>query len=200
VSDLRAGLRVSVASIVWTVLASTASIGLGIRSGSLVLVAFGAVGVFDAVGSAVLVTHFRHALRHDVISVRRERLAQLVVAIGLLIVGTATVAAGIARLVRQDHSHESVAGLAVAGCSIVVLACLGIQKRRLGLRIPSRALRADGGLSLVGAATAAAAVAGTALNDALSWWWSDPVAACVIALGAMGLSVATLRTTDEAPR
>lgn len=196
VSDLRAGVRVSAVSIVWTVSASAASIGLGIASGSLVLIAFGAVGVFDAIGSAVLVAHFRHAIRHDTISVRRERVAQLVVATGLLIVGSATIVAAVTRLVRKDHAHASVAGLVVSAASIVVLAVLATMKRRIGLRVPSRALRADGGLSAVGAGTALAALVGAALNQAAGWWWMDPGAACAIAVGAVGLAVVTLRTND----
>jgi divalent metal cation (Fe/Co/Zn/Cd) transporter len=191
-------MRVSAVSIVWTVAASTASIALGIAAGSLVLLAFGAVGIFDAVGSAVLVSHFRHALKHDEISEGRERVAQLVVSIGLLIVGTATVGAAAVKLVNGSHAHESVVGLVISAVSIPVLAVLATLKRRLGLRIPSRALRTDGGLSLVGAATAVAAVAGAGLDDALSWWWADPVAACAIAIGAVGLAGVTLRTKDEA--
>jgi divalent metal cation (Fe/Co/Zn/Cd) transporter len=200
VSDLRAGLRVSAVSIVWTVLASTASIVLGIRAGSVVLVAFGAVGVFDAVGSAVLVTHFRDALQHDAIDAGRERIAQLVVSTGLLIVGTATVVAATSRLVRHDHAREPTAGLVVAAVSVLVLEVLALAKRRLGRRIPSRALVADGGLSLVGALTAMAALIGAGLSAGLDWWWMDPAAACAIAVGALGLAVVTLRTKDEAPQ
>src|SRR5262245_7685183 len=70
---LRAGLRVSTASICWTVVTSAAAVALGLAKGSVVLVAFGAVGTLDVVGSVALVAHFRHALRHDAISDRYER-------------------------------------------------------------------------------------------------------------------------------
>ena len=74
-NHLRAGLQLSVASVAWTVFASTAAVALGIRAGSLVLVAFGFTGLLDAVGSATLVLHFRRALRHEAFSDRREQLA-----------------------------------------------------------------------------------------------------------------------------
>ncbi len=196
--EVRAGLALSVASIVWTVGASAESIAVGVGARSLVLIAFGAVGVFDAVGSIVLVTHFRHALRHEVIHEGRERVAQLVVGTGLSIVGTVSLAGGIYRLVGGQHTKEQVAGLVVAGLSVVALAFLGTAKRRYGKRIPSRALAADGGLSLIGALAASAALAGAGLNDAFGWWWSDPAAACAIAIGALAIAVSTLRA-NEAP-
>ena len=44
---VKSALRVSVQSIVWTVVASTASVALGIRTGTAVLIAFGAIGIVD---------------------------------------------------------------------------------------------------------------------------------------------------------
>jgi divalent metal cation (Fe/Co/Zn/Cd) transporter len=190
---IHAGLRVSAVSIVWTVLASTVSVVLGVRAGSLVLIAFGAVGIFDAIGSAVLVSHFRHALKHDNFSEHRERVAQRVVAAGLLIVGTATLVASAIRLNDHAHAKAPIAGLVVSGASVVVLTSLATRKRRLGALIPSRALQADGGLSFVGALTAVAALAGASLNSALGWWWMDPSAACAIAVGALALAGVTAR-------
>ena len=72
---LRAGVRVSAVSIVWTVGSSAAAIVLGLAADSIVLVAFGLTGVLDALGSATLVVHFRHALRHEAFSDRHERIA-----------------------------------------------------------------------------------------------------------------------------
>jgi hypothetical protein len=53
----------SLVSVVWTVIASSVAIALGITGNSAVLVAFGAIGFVDALGSVALVYHFRHALR-----------------------------------------------------------------------------------------------------------------------------------------
>src|SRR5438132_7514071 len=87
---LRAGLRLSAASVAWTVVSSGLAVVIGLRGGSLVLVAFGLTGVLDAAGSIALVSHFRHAIRHDTFSERHERRALRVVISGLLVVGTVT--------------------------------------------------------------------------------------------------------------
>lgn len=186
---VRSGLRASAASIGWTLCASAATLVFGLASRSVVLVAFGAVGLCDAAGSAALVVHFRHALRHEAISDHHERVAHRVVLAGLVIVGTATAAASVLRLAAGGRTHEPAAGIAVSAVSIAVLAALAWWKRRIAFRIPSQALLADSWLSLAGSLTATAAVLGTALNAVYGWWWIDPAAAITIALGALAVAV-----------
>ncbi|HVV76412.1 MAG TPA: cation transporter [Mycobacteriales bacterium] len=182
---LRSARSVSMLSICWTSVTGTMTVVLGLLSGSVVLTAFGAVGAFDAVGSAVLVAHFGHALRRDAISTSREQLAHLVVSSGLLIVGIATATVSALRLADGSHAEESLVGIVVAAVSVVALGYLALVKRRLGRAIPSHALVADGWLSLAGCAVAIGTVAGTALAAALGWWWADPVTAVAVAAGAI---------------
>ena len=196
-SDVRAGLVASAASIAWTAAASTVAITLGIGASSVVLVAFGAVGLFDMAGSIALVVHFRHAVRHQEISERHEHIAHLVVSCGMLTVGVATLIASSVRLAGESHSTEPVAGLVTSAASILALGYLGTIKRRIGRRIPSQALVTDGWLSLTGCGTATCAVAGLGLSRAFDWTWIDPVAAICIAVTAIGLATASLRHTGD---
>ncbi|MDQ6799120.1 MAG: hypothetical protein M3011_14080, partial [Actinomycetota bacterium] len=171
---MRAGLRISVASIAWTVLSGAVAVVVGLSAGSLVLVAFGLTGLLDAAGSTALVVHFRHALRHDALSGGHERRALRVITAGLLLVGTLTAVESVRRLVGAVHSEAAPAGLALAAASIGVLAAFSVGKHRIARRIPSRALRADGWLSATGCVLAVVTVAGTGLTSALGWWWADP--------------------------
>ena len=66
--DVRAAFVVSVLSIVWTVLTGSAAVALGVTSGSVVLIAFGAVGGLDALGSAALAEVDEHVPRHDAVA------------------------------------------------------------------------------------------------------------------------------------
>jgi len=190
---LRAGVRVSVASIAWTVLSGTVAVVVGLSAGSLVLVAFGLTGLLDAAGSAALVLHFRHALRHQALSEGHERRALRVIIAGLVLVGSLTAAESVRRLVGGVHSEASPAGLALAAVSIGVLAVLSVRKNRIAERIPSTALRADGWLSATGCLLAVVTVAGTGLTSTLGWWWADPVAAAAVAGGAVGIAVVMAR-------
>jgi divalent metal cation (Fe/Co/Zn/Cd) transporter len=196
---LRAGRTLSIISLVWTVASSTAAIDVGVARSSLVLVAFGATGILDAVGSAALVLHFRHALRHEV-SERGERIALQAITVGLIVVGVVTAGVSVLRLVGAAHTETAPEGVALAAASAVVLAGLGARKRRVGASIPSGALVADGWVSTVGALLALVTLVGTAVNAALSWAWVDATAALVVAVGAIGMALALRRDADELTR
>src|SRR6516162_10285823 len=101
-----AALLLSVSSVVWTVVTSTISIEIGTRRHVAVLIAFGAVGVVDAIGSIALSYHFHHARRHDHLSEQLEAFAHRVVLLGLITVGLSAMAAGAIRLhsVRSSDS------------------------------------------------------------------------------------------------
>jgi divalent metal cation (Fe/Co/Zn/Cd) transporter len=192
--DVLAALRVSVLSVIWTLLSSALAVTIGLGSHQLVLVAFGAVGVVDAVGSVALTYHFRHALHHDELSERFERIAHRVVLSGLVSVGTAAVAIGVVRLVGGDAGGSSNAGVILAGISLVLLLVLSTQKQRIARRIESSALRSDGHLSGIGATFAAITLAGTGLARWLGWHWSDATATVILGLIAVGLAVTTWRS------
>jgi divalent metal cation (Fe/Co/Zn/Cd) transporter len=180
-------LRVSAASALWTILASVAAIVIGLADGSLALVAFGAVQVFDLAASLVLIAHFRRGAEAE----HLERVVLGVVAAGLVATGATTAIVSIMHLLNHDESEGTTAGVVLAVTSLVGLTALAIRKRYVANRLPSPALRADGNLTAVGAALAAVAVTGTASASIFEWWWADPVAALTIAVVAIGVGVAT---------
>ena len=192
-NPVRSAWLVSLVSVVWTVAASSVAIGLGIADSSAVLVAFGAIGFVDALGSVALVYHFRHALRHDELSERLENIAHRVVVTGLFVVGAGAVIVGIARLVAGSTGGSSGAGTALAAISLVVLTVLSAQKQRLARLVGSDALLADGRLSGVGAMQAGVTLFGTAAASTLHWDWADALAAIVVGLVAIGVAVDALR-------
>ena len=192
---LRRGLHVSATSIVWTLIASSVTVFIGLMEGSLVLTAFGVTGLLDAAGSTALVVHFRHGLKHDTFSEAHERVAFLIVTIGLVVVALATLAGSTHRLITGGESGRSVVGMIVASASVVVLSTLAVVKRQVGHALPSAALRADGALSFTGALLAVITVLGTLLT-AVGLSWADPVAAIAVAVGAL-MVVVTLHRNNE---
>ncbi|MDQ1479733.1 MAG: hypothetical protein QOI44_594 [Actinomycetota bacterium] len=190
-SPVRAAWLVSLQSVVWTVVASSIAIALGITGDSAVLIAFGAIGFVDAVGSIALVYHFRHALKHDEISDRLEKVAHRVVLIGLFVVGAGAVVLGCGRLAVRSAGGSSDAGTALAAVSLAVLIALSARKQSLGRRVGSDALVADGRLSGVGAMQAAVTLFGTVAARGLHWDWADAVAATLVGLVAIGVAIAS---------
>jgi divalent metal cation (Fe/Co/Zn/Cd) transporter len=181
--NVRAGMAVSAFSIAWTVVTSSVSVAVGLSHSSLVLVAFGCTGLLDAAGSVALVVHFRHTLRHGEFSDRHEAIALNIVTLGLLLVALATAAESVRRLLDSHPVGHTTVGSVVAAASAVVLSALSVVKRRLGRRIPSHALVADGWLSLTGGLLACVTVVGTVLAGH-GVTWADPSAALAIAAAA----------------
>jgi len=195
----RAGRRVSEISIAWTLVASSLAIALGIASGSSALVAFGAVGYVDLVGSVALVHHFRHALRTDGLSDHFEQRAHRIVTFGLLGIGLATVVISSVRRFGGHHPETSTAGIVLAAVSLVGLGALATRKVQVAPRIPSAALRSDGRLSGIGAAQAGVVLVGTGAARAFEWNWADDTAAIVVGLVAIVIAVLTFSEPKDGP-
>ncbi|HUR77625.1 MAG TPA: cation transporter [Acidimicrobiales bacterium] len=190
---VRAGLYASMASLAWTGTVSAAEITLGITHGVLSLIVFGLAGALDAVGSATLVVHFRHALRHDELADHHERRAALVVNGGLVALGAVTVLESARRLVTATSGEQTTAGVVVAVAAVVVLPALALWKIRIARRVGSHALRADGYLSATGALLAGVAIVGATLGTRDGLWWVDPAAALSIAGVAAAIGAKELR-------
>ena len=197
---VNSALVVSAQSVAWTVAASTAAVALGIRSGTAVLVAFGAIGIVDAIGSIALVYHFHHGIRHDELSEELERLAHRVVLVGLLLVGCAAIIGGLLRLTMEQSSEPSAVGVALAAVSFVALVALSARKQRIARRVSSNALLSDGHLSAIGATQAAVALAGTAATLWFSWHWADAAATTIVGCVAATLAIFTWRAEHQPSR
>ena len=190
----RSALLLSLLSVVWTVFAGSLAITFGIRSHAGVLVAFGAIGFVDAVGSLALVYHFLHGLRHERLSVRLETISHRAVLVGLFTVGCAAVLGGLLRLRVGDAGDSSSAGVALAAASALALLALSTRKLQVGRRVSSKAPLADGHLSAVGAAQAAVALAGTGFARWLGWHWADATATVLVG----GVAIAVVAFTWRA--
>ena len=192
-AHVKAALRVSMLSMVWTLVSSVFAVIIGVRSRTSVLVAFGAVGVVDAIGSASLSYHFLRALQNDELSERLEDLSHRIVLVGLLVVGSAAVLGGAIRLILNSSRGSSDAGVVLAGVSFVVLLVLSSRKLHVARRISSAALRSDGQLSAVGAVLAAITLVGTVIERWLGWSWADAAATIALGMVAMWLAISTWR-------
>jgi divalent metal cation (Fe/Co/Zn/Cd) transporter len=190
-ANVHAAWLVSVQSIVWTMLASSAAVVLGVAGHTVVLVALGGVGLVDGIGSAALVYHFHHARRHDQLSERIEKVAHYVVILGLLFVGLGTIIISSVRLAAGNPGGATLAGAVLAAVSVVALIGLARRKRVIAELVASRALRSDSHLSRIGATQAGIALVGAAATHWFAWDWADASAALLVGCIAVALAVAT---------
>jgi divalent metal cation (Fe/Co/Zn/Cd) transporter len=168
-------------SVGWAALAGAGAILAGLAAGALALVGFGADSITDGAASAVLVWRFRRELAGDPDVDRIERRAARAVGTILIAIAGYVGIGAVVELAGHTGPSSTPAGVALAASSLVVLPALGASKLRLAVKLGSGALRADAVLSLAGAALAGVTLVSLALEGALGWWWSDAVAAIMIA-------------------
>lgn len=190
---IRSAVAACACSVAWAVLAGVASVTAGTVTGSVALLAFGLDSVVDGSASAVLVWRFGLELRRAGDPVRAERTATRLVAAAMLAAAVYVAAQAARALITGAHPGQSVTGIVLLAGSLAVLPVLGYIKLRLAAPLGSRALRGDGVLSAAGAALAAVALAGLAVDRSLGWWQADPAAASLIALFLLREGWRTLR-------
>lgn len=186
---------VSTVSAVWTLVAGVAAVAVGLSVGSLALVAlvaFGAVGLFDCASDIVLIVHFRRE-RLGTSAPHLERVAVMLVGVGLVVVGLRTTFESVGSLQVGRAGTASDAGVAMAVVSMLVLSAIAVAKRHIAAMLDHTGLRADAQLTILGALLGSVTVAGIAATRVWGWWWADPAAALMIAVGATALGAVTLR-------
>lgn len=181
------------ASVVWAVLVGAAALVAGFVASSTALVGFGLDSLVDGGASATLVWRFRHELHGERPGHELERQAARVVGALLGVIALYLIVRAVIALAEHSGPSSSTVGLILTAASIIVLPVLGANKLRLSRSLASQTLRADGVLSVAGAALAAAALIGLALSTSLDLWWADSIAALLIALMLGRESVLTLR-------
>jgi divalent metal cation (Fe/Co/Zn/Cd) transporter len=179
---LRDALTVSYAAVGWSAVSGAVSIGVGISAHSTALVGTGADVLADLLSSTFLIWRFRAERRGSHLPHVVERRAQVVAATCLLVVALGLAVAASVRLGAGHGAEASAAGTVVAAVSVAVLPLFAFAKYRIAPRVPSRGLRVDGHISLVGAATALCSLVGLVLTHAYGWTAADPVAALAIAV------------------
>jgi divalent metal cation (Fe/Co/Zn/Cd) transporter len=196
---VRAALRVSWVTVSWSLVSGTASLVVGLRAGSLSLGGLGASVLVDVISSAVLIWRFRRERASTEFPESAERRAQVVAAGGLIVIAVALAASGVQHLASGAHPGAPALALALAAANLCVLPLLARWKYRVADQVGSRALRTDAHITMVGTATSALTLLGLGLDRAFGWWWSDAVAALLIAAVAADQGRRSLLAVGESP-
>ena len=178
---LHAAVVYSLASVGWGFVSGVSGVVFGTLEHSVALTAFGLGASIDSLASLVLVRRFE-------LERREPHRAETLEHAGLRIVGWLLVAAAVyviamaIRTLASEPEHGSfLVPAIIAGTSAVVLYVLGRRKIAIARGLDSRALRADGVLSLLGSMLSISIVISFALQAAFGWRWVDPIAALIVA-------------------
>jgi cation diffusion facilitator family transporter len=173
------GRRLEYFTIAYNSIEGLVAVTAGLVAGSIALVGFGFDSLIEVTSAATLIWR----LRQDGDEARRERVEQIalrVVGICFLLLATYVSYDSIKSLIRREAPHESIPGIILAICSLIVMPLLVRSKRKVARKIKSGALMADSKQTELCTYLSAILLAGLLLNALFGWWWADPIAALVM--------------------
>ena len=163
----------------WNAMEVVVTIALGVRAGSLALIAFGLDSVVEIFASTVVIRNL-HDSRSDPGDRRVHRSLRLIaVAFWLLaavLVGMS--ARGLIRGDRPDGSPLGIAYLAFTACAMFGLAAL---KHVTAREMQSETVDAEAAMTFLDGCLSSGILVALVLNVWLGWWWTDGGAALLVA-------------------
>jgi divalent metal cation (Fe/Co/Zn/Cd) transporter len=184
---LRRGLRLEYVTIGWNLIEAFVAIGFGLAAGSIALVGFGFDSLIEVFAASVVIWELRGVGEH------RERRALRLIAISFFVLAAYVLLGSTRDLITTAEPRESIPGIVLTACSLVVMPLLAWWKRRTGTALGSATLVADSVETLLCSWLSLILLAGLVLNATVGWWWADPIA-------AIGLGILALREGREAWR
>lgn len=176
----RTALILVTVGLVWNLAEAVVAFWAGSRSGSVVLLAFGADSVIELFAGGVLVWRLaREQGGHD--DEDAESKARRLVGLTFFLLAGYVAAHSVASLGGWlPRPEPSLIGVGIAVASAVVMSVLYVAKMRIAARMQSRALRAEAVESLFCDLQDLAVLVGLGFNVLLAWWWADPVASLAL--------------------
>jgi divalent metal cation (Fe/Co/Zn/Cd) transporter len=176
---VRQGRRLEYFTVGYNSLEGLVSIAAGLIAGSVSLLGFGLDSLIEVTSGAALLWR----LRHDMNESRRERVEKLTLRIvGSCFLGLAVYVGyqSLESLIRHTAPERSIAGIAIAAISLIVMPLLAKAKRRIAAGISSGAMYADSRQTDFCTVLSAILLGGLLLNAVVGWWWADPVAGMIM--------------------
>ncbi len=183
-ADLRRrGLWLEWATNAWNAMEVVVAIALGMQAGSLALIAFGLDSVVEIFASTVVIRNL-HDDRHDP-GDRRVHRALRLIAVAFWALAAFLTVLSVRGLIRGDRPDSSPIGIAYLGVTACVMFGLARLKRATAKVLGSEPLHAEAAMTFLDGCLSTSVLAALALNASLGWWWTDPIAALLVAAAAI---------------
>jgi len=155
------------------------TITLGVQARSLALVAFGLDSVVEIFASTVVIRNLSDQ-RTDPDDRRVHRSLRLI-AVAFWILAAFLCAASIRGLLLANRPENSPLGIAYLAVTAVAMFSLSILKRRTASSMASETLAAEASMTFLDGCLSSSILVALVLNTTLGWWWTDALAALVVA-------------------
>lgn len=175
----RRAVRLEWATNGWNLMEVVVTVALGVRAGSLALIAFGLDSVVEIFASTVVIRNL-HDRRHDPGDRRVHRSLRLI-AIAFWLLAAVLVALSVRGLIRGDRPEGSPLGIAYLALTAIAMFGLARLKRVTGDALGAEPLQAEAALTFLDGCLSTGILIALVLNSWLGWWWTDGAAALLVA-------------------
>ena len=166
------GMQLEYVTLGWNLFEACVAASSGLAAGSISLVGFGIDSLIESLSGLALIWRLREHPDKDT----REKQALRLVGISFLVLAIYVGVGSGKALFIHEPPEASLVGICLAIASLIVMPVLARAKRRVAVKIDSRALHADSRQSDLCAYLSLILLVGLSLNASLRWWWADPVA------------------------
>jgi len=189
---IQRGERLEYFTILWNSVEALLSVGAGIAAGSIALVGFGLDSFIEVISGSALLWRMKADQKvHQ--RERAERISLRIVGVCFLALAAYVAIDSIYSLLHKSGPERSLLGIAIGVAALFVMPLLARAKRNVGHAVGSPAMIADSQQTQFCTYLSAVLVAGLLLNFFLGWWWSDSVAALVMAPIIMNEGIEAVR-------
>jgi divalent metal cation (Fe/Co/Zn/Cd) transporter len=194
---LERGRRLELLTIAWNVMEVFVTVGLGVATGSLALIAFGLDSLVEVFASVVVISYIGHHHAEG-----RAQRAMRLVAVAFAFLGTYLLVASTYNLASRDVADSSPLGVVYLAVTAAVMFGLAIQKRILARAAHSGPLGAEANVTFLDGCLATSILVALIVNAAWGIWWADPAAALLVALfcfreAVVNWSAARTKTAED---
>jgi divalent metal cation (Fe/Co/Zn/Cd) transporter len=175
----------------WNAMEVLVTVTLGVRAGSLALIAFGLDSLVEVFASTVVIVHLRDD-RPDAGDARTHRALRLISA-AFFMLSAYLVFASVRSLVLANRPSGSPVGVAYLAVTASVMFGLAVLKRDTARAMGSEPLGREAAMTFLDGCLAVGILTALVLTTAAGWWWADAVAALGIGCYAAREGVASWR-------
>jgi divalent metal cation (Fe/Co/Zn/Cd) transporter len=173
--QLNTPLALSYITVSYNLIEGFFSVGFAVITGSPALLGFGIDSFVESLSGLVMVWRFSG-------EEHREHAALRLVGVSLILLAGYVTYESSAALLNFEPPERSIAGLVIAGMSLISMPILYTLKMRAARFISSKSLAADAKQTFACMMLSVALLLGSGLHYTFGWWQADPVAGLFIAV------------------
>jgi len=172
-------LRLEWATNGWNAMEVVVTVSLGLRAGSLALIAFGLDSVVEIFASTVVIRNL-HDDRRDPGDRRVHRSLRLI-AVAFWLLAAFLAVMSVRGLILGNRPADSPLGIAYLALTAVAMFGLARLKHVTADAMGSETVGAEAGMTFLDGCLSSGILIALVLNAWLGWWWTDAAAALLVA-------------------